>query len=261
VAVQAFAPLAWGDLALDRVAAGAAPVEVVAEFQHRPEAAQAQLALVDASGRVAGFTGASCEPETGLAFGAMCCCAANLMERPAVPEAVVDAYEASAGQLFGERLVDALAAGDRLGGDLRGRQAAAVSVVAPPRSPTAVDVDLRVDDHRDPVAELRRLLVLHRAAELVASSLDANGHYREVEPLLKAVALAPDDLASVSALGLALLRAGRVDEAIPLLTHLATLEPRTLMRLQRLVDTGHLDEQTGSVALARLRDVDPQRDG
>jgi uncharacterized Ntn-hydrolase superfamily protein len=213
----------------------------------------AQVAVVDGSGRVAGFTGRDCEPEAGITFGTTCCGAANLMERPGVPEAMVEAFESAIDRTFAERLVLALAAGDALGGDIRGRQSAAVAVVVPPGSARAAGVDLRVDDSRVPLLELTRLLTLHSADALVASSVDTDGHYREVEVLQTAVALAPDDLGCVSALSLALLRAARLDEALPHLTHLMSLEPRTPARVKRLIETGHLDEQVGHAALKRLR--------
>ncbi len=251
VVVQAFAPLEWGPLAMARLARGAFPTGVIDDLRSASGAASAQVAMMDRSGRVAGFTGAACEPEAGIAFGAACCGAANLMERPGVPEAVVSAFEQTAGRPLAQRLLLALAAGEALGGDIRGRQSAYVSV-ATPRADRRADVDLRVDDSRSPVPELSRLLTLHQADSLVTSAADPDGHYRDVEPLLEAVKLAPDDLGCLSALGRALLRAGRVAEAMPHLTRLARLEPRTPVRLQRLIDTGHLDRRVGRAALQRL---------
>jgi uncharacterized Ntn-hydrolase superfamily protein len=251
VVVQAFAPLEWGPLALDLLSQGATASGVIGHLQTLPGADAAQVAILQPDGLQCGFTGPSTEPHAGITRGNDCCAAANLMERPGVTEAVVSSFEASSASTLAERLCDALAVGDSLGGDIRGRQSASLRVVLPDGQP-GTGVDLRVDDSRAPVVELARLLTLHRAHELTAGSVDSRGHYREVQPLLHALQLAPDDLGCLSALSLALVRAGRLDEAAPHLARLAELEPRTQQRLHRLITTGHLDEELGQQALQRL---------
>ncbi len=116
-------------------------------------------------------------------------------------------------------------------------------VVGAPARQTQAVVDLRIDDARKPVAELRGLYTLGEARELVRASRGPDGLYRDVEKALAAVALAPDDQTSLGAAALALLRAGRGSEAAPYLHKLLALEPRTRNRLARLVDAGLLDER------------------
>ncbi|HEX8495589.1 MAG TPA: DUF1028 domain-containing protein, partial [Actinomycetales bacterium] len=155
-----------------------------------------------------------------------------------VAPAVVDAFRLSTAADLGGRLLDALAAADELGGDVRGRQSAALRVTS---GRGAAPCDLRVDDAREPLPELRRLHTLQRAHELVAASRGADGLYRDVGSARAALALAPDDLATRGALALALLRDGQTAAAAPLLQGLARDEPRTPERLRRLVAAGLLD--------------------
>lgn len=248
VAVQAFAPIGWGRRLLDEIAAGADPAALVASYPRLPEADRAQVAVLASNGVSAGFIGPGAEPHAGIAHGNGCCSAANLMERPGVPEAVVAAYETSTKTGFADRLVDGLLAADALGGDIRGRQSAAVLVAAPDDTDAA---DLRVDDHPRPTAELARLVLLRRADALVTASL-VDGRYTLVEPLQEAVRLAPDDLGAVGALTLALTRARRHDEAVAQARHLLDLEPRTPLRIRMLVDSGNLAPDLGRVLLAGL---------
>jgi uncharacterized Ntn-hydrolase superfamily protein len=124
-----------------------------------------QVAVVDARGRVAVHTGSRCIREAGHRVADGVSAQANMMERPTVPGAMLEAYRNGSGDLA-DRLVAALEAAEREGGDIRGRQSAALLVVAPRATgrPSADrPVDLRVEDHPDPVAELRRLAHLRRA--------------------------------------------------------------------------------------------------
>jgi uncharacterized Ntn-hydrolase superfamily protein len=126
-----------------------------------------QVGMVDARGRTASHTGDHCIPEAGHRVGDGYAVQANLMGPTTVPEAMARAYEGAEGPLA-ERLVAALAAAEAEGGDIRGRQSAAILVVAPEatgRPWEDVRIDLRVEDHPTPVAELRRLLNLHRGYE------------------------------------------------------------------------------------------------
>jgi len=122
-----------------------------------------QAGIVDARGRGATHTGESCMAwaggRTGLGYAAQ----GNILTGPGVVDAMAESFESSSGPLA-DRLLQALAAGDAAGGDRRGRQSAAISVVQPKGGYGGNDdslVDLRVDDHRDPVGELRRLYEIH----------------------------------------------------------------------------------------------------
>jgi uncharacterized Ntn-hydrolase superfamily protein len=166
VATQAMAEVAHGPNGLARLRAGRSPQEAIDDILG-PDAAAAtrQVAILDASGRGAVHTGASCIEHAGHVVGGGFTVEANMMDRPGVPEAMATAFRRSTGPLA-LRLVATLDAAEAAGGDIRGRQSAALCVVAA-EPPELVGherlVDVRVDDHADPLAELRRLVELARA--------------------------------------------------------------------------------------------------
>jgi uncharacterized Ntn-hydrolase superfamily protein len=165
VATQAMANLSYGPDGLDLLAQGSAAAGVVerltsadADREHR------QLGVVDAAGRAASFTGAACMDWAGGVAGDGFAAQGNILTGPGVVDAVAAAWRRSPAPTLAGRLVEALAAGDAAGGDRRGRQSAALRVWKAGAAYGGVldtAVDLRVDDHRDPVGELARLLGLH----------------------------------------------------------------------------------------------------
>ena len=251
VAIQAGSPSTWGPVLLAALGSGVRANEAVALLAASPAAKHAQLAVVDRQGGVAVLSGADLEPAVSVAQNRGVCAAANLMERPGVAEIAVRAYLTSPVSSFSGRLLDGLTAADRMGADVRGRQSAALRVAAGDNDidPAATEVDLRVDDARDPVAELRRLHRLWVAHAMLAESRGADGLYRDVDLALAALEAAPDDQACLGGAALALLRAGRLAEAAPLLRRLSALEPRTESRINRLIYSGGLDPETGKAAL------------
>src|SRR5262249_3146104 len=121
-----------------------------------------QVAMVDAQGNVAAYTGPSCIPAAGDVQGQQFSCPPNLMSHPPNWPAMKQAYESAGGDLP-ERLLQALEAAEKAGGDIRGRQSAAILVVKGKWSGKPwndVLVNLRVEDHDHPLVELRRLLRL-----------------------------------------------------------------------------------------------------
>lgn len=251
VAVQAGSPSNWGPILLAALGSGVRAIEAVALLGLSPVAERAQLAVVDRQGGVAILSGSALEPAASQSQRPGVCAAANLMERPGVAEVAVGAYVTSTANSFSGRLLDGLSAADWMGADVRGRQSAALRVAAGDDDidQSAVEVDLRVDDARDPVGELRRLHRLWIAHSLLAQSRDADGLYRNVDLALAALAAAPDDQACLGGAVLALLRSGRLAEATPLLRRLSALEPRTESRINRLIYSGRLDPETGRAAL------------
>jgi uncharacterized Ntn-hydrolase superfamily protein len=251
VAVQGGSPSNWGAVLLAALGSGVRAGEAVALLGASPVAEHAQLAVVDRQGGVAVLSGSALEPAASQSQRHGVCAAANLMERRGVAAVAVGAYVTSTADSFSGRLLDGLSAADRMGADVRGRQSAAVRVAAgdDDADPVAVEVDLRVDDARDPVAELRRLHRLWGAHALLAESRGDDGRYRKVEPALAALEAAPNDQACLGGAALALLRSGRLAEATPLLRRLTALEPRTETRLNRLVYSGGLDSETARAAL------------
>jgi uncharacterized Ntn-hydrolase superfamily protein len=208
---------------------GARGLELLREGSSAPEALQQllsgddqesvrQLALVDGHGRVGAHTGARCIREAGHRVMDGVSAQANIMQRSTVPEAMVEAYLAAAGDLA-DRLMAALAAAEAEGGDLRGRQSAALRVVSP-RAADEPLFDLRVDDHPDPVSELGRLVTARRAYRRVdlADELAASGDFeRAFAEYSAAHESQPDNTELAFWRGVALATSGREEEARPLL--------------------------------------------
>ena len=164
IATQALANTRYGPDGLALMREGASAREaldvVLAADQGRDDR---QAGVVDASGRGATHTGQSCMPWAGGRTGPGYAVQGNILTGPDVVDAMAEAYEGSSGALA-DRLLVALAAGDAAGGDRRGRQSAAIAVVAPGGGYGGNDdklADLRVDDHGAPVSELRRLYGIH----------------------------------------------------------------------------------------------------
>lgn len=123
-----------------------------------------QVGIVDAMGRAASHTGKECFAWAGGITGENFACQGNILVSRSTVEAMASAFEKSKGELA-DRLYAALLAGDKAGGDSRGKQSAALVVVKPKGGYAGFNdryLDLRVDDHKEPVRELARLLKLHR---------------------------------------------------------------------------------------------------
>ncbi len=206
VATQAAPEIDFGPRGLDLLASGATADEVVTRLlADDPAAASRQLGVVDAAGRAAAHTGSACVAHAGHLTGVGVGCQANMMAVPSVWPAMHAAFEASRGPLA-RRLLAALDAGEAEGGDLRGRQSAALLVVPASGEPWQVTVSLRVEDHPEPLDELRRLLGLSDAYAIAAEAdeLAARGeHAAAAEWFQRAAALAPQsvELRFWSALG------------------------------------------------------------
>jgi uncharacterized Ntn-hydrolase superfamily protein len=163
VATQASANVSYGPRGLELLAAGASAQETIDRLTgDDPVGPERQIGVVDAAGGSATFTGPECFDWAGGRAGPGYAAQGNLLAGAAVVEALADTFEGTEGPLV-ERLLASLAAGDEAGGDRRGRQSAAVIVRETDGGyggGTDILVDLRVDDHADPVTELQRLYAL-----------------------------------------------------------------------------------------------------
>jgi uncharacterized Ntn-hydrolase superfamily protein len=238
VATQSLAERSYGPNGLSLMRRGASAPDALARLlSDDPEAAVRQIAFVDTVGRVAVHTGELCIPEASHHAGEGFSCQANIMSRPGVPEAMAAAYESASGPLA-ERLLAALDAAEAAGGDLRGRQSAALLVVdANGGEPWRRAVDLRVDDHGDPLAEIRRLYTLHLAYELSerAEGLTGEGRHAEAAPLYeRAAELAPDSDELLFFSGLAAAVAGDLDAALDRVRRAMSVNPGWRELLPRL---------------------------
>jgi uncharacterized Ntn-hydrolase superfamily protein len=223
VATQSVVEPAYGPRGLGQLRRGASAPDALRRLLGDDEqSAVRQVAIVDKHGRVAVHTGARCIREAGHRVADGVSAQANMMERPTVPDAMIEAFRETAGDL-GDRLVAALEAAEREGGDIRGRQSAALVVVAPRATGRPMEdrpIDLRVEDHPDPVGELRRLAALHASYQRIeiADELAAAG---DTEGALAEYAAAHAEQPGNAELafwhGVALAASGREEEARDLL--------------------------------------------
>jgi uncharacterized Ntn-hydrolase superfamily protein len=194
VATQAIAEPAYGPRLLELMRAGESPGAALRTLLDADEKARfRQVAVVDASGAGAVHTGDDCIPHAGHTEGEDFSAQANMMASADVWPAMAKAFRAAAGPLA-RRLFAALEAAEAAGGDVRGRQSAALLVVPAEGESWRRDTDLRVEDHPQPLAELKRLLDLHEAYDLAnrADDLGAAGRHEEAgQAFLRAMKLAP----------------------------------------------------------------------
>jgi uncharacterized Ntn-hydrolase superfamily protein len=165
VATQALANITYGPRGLDILSSGKNAQQTVDELVGSDDGAEhRQVGVVDRQGKAATYTGESCFEWAGGTTGDHFAIQGNILTGPEVVEEIKAAYQSAAGA-FADRLLTALLAGDRAGGDSRGRQSASILVVREAGGylgMTDKTVDLRVDDHPDPIPELERLRMLHR---------------------------------------------------------------------------------------------------
>jgi uncharacterized Ntn-hydrolase superfamily protein len=256
IATQSFVEPAYGPQGLALMRFGVDPVTALQALTSADaQQARRQVAFVDAAGLVAVHTGGLCIEAAGHATGDGVSVQANMMRGDAVWPAMLDAYATSDGDLA-ERLMASLDAAEAAGGDIRGRQSAAMLIVAATSNGQPWRerlIDLRVDDASDPLGELRRLVTLHRgyqhieAAEAREVAGDLEGSLVEFERARSLLA-GNDEAAFWSAILMA--DAGRVDEAKTLLDDIATREPGWSELLRRLPAAGLM--RNGEVTVTRL---------
>lgn len=220
VATQSFIDVRYGVEGLDLMAQGrTAPQALATLLREDPAPAVRQVAMIDAQGRIAQHTGEQCIRHAGHLAGADFAVQANLMLAPGVPEAMAAAFRAARGTLA-ERMLAALEAAQAAGGDLRGKQSAAMRVVraqATDRPWEDTLVDLHVEDHPAPLRELRRLLVLDSAYDRMNDG-DHALERNDVDAALRyygaAEALAPANIEMKFWHAVSLVNARRIDAAL-----------------------------------------------
>lgn len=166
VATQAWFDPSHGLKALKLLELGASAEAVIEELlTEDPGAKGRQLGIVDRRGCAAAYTGPKCQEWAGHVVGEGFCCQGNILAGPQVVEAMAEAYRSTSGPLP-ERMVAALEAGQQAGGDRRGKQSAALYVARENSGFAWLGdryIDIRVDDHPEPIQELNRLLYLYRS--------------------------------------------------------------------------------------------------
>ena len=260
VATQSFVDVTYGKLGLDLMRAGrTAPdaLEGLKTADEHPEIRQ--VAMIDVHGNVAAHTGAKCIEAAGHIVGDNFSVQANLMLNDKVWGAMANAYKNTTGDLA-DRMLAALKAAQSVGGDIRGRQSAAILIVKGKSSGKPWEdtvMDLRVEDSNEPIKELSRLVKLHRAYDHMNKG-DLAVEHNDIEGALKeygaAEELFPDNLEMKFWHAVSLVNAKRVDESLPLFKEIfakdqnwATLIPR-LPAVDILVANDQTIEKILSVA-------------
>ena len=256
VATQSFINPAYGPRGLALMRTGvSAPLALRALLAADPDSAVRQVGMIDGRGTPASFTGRRDIPEAGSRVGRWYAAQANLMLRSTVWDAMGRAFETTRGDLA-ERLLAALAAAQGEGGDIRGKQSAALMVVSGDRSLPPWDrlFDLRVEDSRDPIGELRRLVHVARAYRLATQGDDYTTAGRIDSAMVAyaaAAALLPDSAVNGELVywhAVALADRGRVAESIPLFARAFTQDTLWATLLWRLPRVGLLSADSATIA-------------
>jgi len=263
VATQSIAEPAYGPLGLDLMRAGkSGPDALKALLSIDPQADLRQIAMIDSSGKVAAHTGSKAIAAAGHRVGENFSVQANLMRNETIWPAMATAFEKSEGDLA-ERMLAALEAAQRAGGDIRGRQSAALVVVRGKRSakPWADRLfDLRVDDNADPIAELRRLVRLQRAYNHMNRGDELSGEKKWTEAMAEYSAgakLAPEIEELRYWVAVTLFTSGREDEALPIFKEVFAKNSDWIEVSRRLPASGFLPEDPAK--LERILQQAPKR--
>ncbi|HTU01687.1 MAG TPA: DUF1028 domain-containing protein [Candidatus Sulfotelmatobacter sp.] len=261
VATQAFAEPEYGPKGLDLLRRGAAPEKALADLLKADDGREVrQVGIVDSKGRATAHTGARCMEHAGHSIGPGFTAQANMMAGPGIWQAMAEAYEASSASCdLAERLLRALEAAQRIGGDIRGQQSACILVVSAASTGKPWQdrlFDLRVEDSEHPIEELRRLVGIQRAY----ASMNAGDAHLAASRVTEALAaygaaldLAPSNQEIRFWSALTMADGGMVDEALPALGALFDAEPRWREVLRRMPATGLL--RGGPALAARILDA------
>jgi len=222
VATQSFVDPAYGPLGLELMRAGKTAKQALGGLlKSDPGEAVRQVAMIDAKGNVTAHTGSKCIPGAGHIVGENFSVQANLMLNDKVWPAMAEAYKNTIGDLA-DKMLAALVAAQSAGGDIRGKQSAAILIVSGASTGRPwVDrvMELRVEDHPEPLKELRRLVNVHRAYQRMNAG-DLAMEHNDIDKALReygaAQTMMPDNLEMTYWTAVSLVNAGKLDESLPL---------------------------------------------
>ena len=259
VATQSFTEPSYGALGLTLMKGGrSAPEALKALLAADTDREVRQVAMVDAQGRAAAHTGAKCIQAAGHEVGEGFTVEANLMDKTTVWAAMARAFRAAKGDLA-DRLLAALRAAQAEGGDIRGRQSAAILIVRGKASGQPWNdrlFDLRVEDNQDPLKELGRLVQLRRAYRLMdeGDGYVTAGKWAEAKTAYEAAAsLAPGIWEMLFWQAVALASGGKLNEALPIFRQVFAAEPFWKRLVPRLAEVDQLPKDP-----ALLRSIEAQ---
>jgi uncharacterized Ntn-hydrolase superfamily protein len=253
ICTQSFIEASYGPLGLELMRAGKTAEEALAGLlkTDKNEAVR-QVAMLDNQGKVAAYTGKDCIPEAGHYVGNGFACQANLMLKNTVWNAMAKAFQGAKGELA-DRLMAALEAAQDEGGDIRGKQSAAIIVVRGKGSGAWWKdrvYDLRVEDNPAPLVELKRLIRLNRAYNFMNKGDDllTEGKVEEaMKSYTQAMEMYPDNAEMVFWPAVTLASIGKVEESLPLFKKVFALDSNWAIRVPRLPRVGQLPKDKGLI--------------
>jgi len=249
IATQSLVEVSYGPLGLDLMRAGkTAPQALEALLAADPQREVRQVAMVDVHGNVAVHTGSKCIAMAGDHPGAQFSAQANLMEKNTVWDAMARAYESAKGDLA-DRMLAALDAAQREGGDIRGKQSAAILIVPAESTgrPWADKVmDLRVEDSPEPLKELERVVKVHRAYDYMNQG-DEHMAVNDLDGALaaygKAAEILPDNPEVKFWAAITMITAGKDKAAADYFNQVFKADPKWRDVVRRLPASGLLEEK------------------
>ena len=248
VATQSFVKVDYGPDGLQLMESGITAVDALKTLTSKDEGeAVRQVGMIDIKGNVAAHTGSRCIKYAGHIVGKNYSVQANMMANGTVPKAMAVAFEKTKGDLA-DRMMAALEAAEAEGGDIRGKQSAAMVIVS--GEPSGVDwkdtkLSLRIEDHPTPLIELKRLIRVHRAYQ----HANMGDHYMETEEIdkalieySKAAEYYPENAELPYWSAVALANGGRIEEALPVFQSVFERNPDLKTMTPRLVKSGLLPD-------------------
>ena len=254
VATQSFVKVDYGPDGLQLMESGITAVDALKTLTSKDEGeAVRQVGMIDIKGNVAAHTGSRCIKYAGHIVGENYSVQANMMANGTVPKAMAVAFEKTKGDLA-DRMMAALEAAEAEGGDIRGKQSAAMVIVS--GEPSGVDwkdtkLSLRIEDHPTPLIELKRLIRVHRAYQ----HANMGDHYMETEEIdkalieySKAAEYYPENAELPYWSAVALANGGRLEEALPVFQSVFQRNPDLKTMTPRLVKSGLLPDDKSLIS-------------
>ena len=254
VATQSFVKVDYGPDGLQLMESGMKAADVLKTLTSKDEGeAVRQVGMIDIKGNVAAHTGSRCIKYAGHIVGENYSVQANMMANGTVPKAMAVAFEKTKGDLA-DRMMAALEAAEAEGGDIRGKQSAAMVIVS--GEPSGVDwkdtkLSLRIEDHPTPLIELKRLIRVHRAYQ----HANMGDHYMETEEIdkalieySKAAEYYPENPELPYWSAIALANVGRLEEALPVFQSVFQRNPDLKTMTPRLVKSGLLPDDKSLIS-------------
>jgi uncharacterized Ntn-hydrolase superfamily protein len=255
IATQSFVDPAYGPRGLELMKSGLDAQQALEALLLVDEGRDVrQVAFVDTDGNIAAHTGAKCIESAGHHVGDGYSVQANMMLNDKVVQAMAKAYEGTEGDLA-DRLMAALEAAQAVGGDIRGKQSAAMLIVKAESTGRAwADrvLELRIEDHPTPIAELRRLLRVHRAYEHMNAG-DVAVEHNDLELAMKeygtAAELLPDNVEVQYWAAVTLATSGNLEKALPIFAKVFAADANWIELTRRLLKPGIIPDTPEGQAL------------